>query len=107
MSLEDVTLGLFAACNSLRVLAYLPQIRKAVTDGNGASAISCTTWTLFLVAHLSTVVYAIVNRSDWGLGACFAINAVCCLAIVGIAVWKRRHYARQRRPGRLIAAGVD
>src|SRR5262245_15650131 len=81
MSLEEITLGVFAACNSLRIFAYIPQIRKALTDENGASAISCTTWTLFLVAHISTVAYAIVIRSDWGLAACFAVNAVCCLTI--------------------------
>jgi hypothetical protein len=38
------------------------------------------TWFLFLLAHLSTVAYALINRSDWGLAACFAINAVCCVA---------------------------
>jgi hypothetical protein len=96
MSLEEITLGAFAVCNSLRVFAYIPQIRKAATDENGASAVSCTTWTLFLVAHLSTVAYAIVNRSDWGLAACFAVNAVCCFAIVAVACCKRRRHARRR-----------
>lgn len=95
MSLEEITLGAFAACNSLRIFAYIPQIRKAATDENGASAISCTTWLLFLVAHLSTVAYAVVNRSDWGLAACFAVNAVCCLAIVAVAYCKRRRHVRR------------
>src|SRR5262249_53933814 len=27
---------------------------------------SFMTWILFLLAHLSTVAYALVNRSDWG-----------------------------------------
>src|SRR5215510_15173257 len=90
MSLEEITLALFAACNSIRVVAYVPQIFKAANDKNGASSISCTTWTLFLIAHLSTVAYALINRSDWGLAACFAINAVCCAAILAIACWKRR-----------------
>ncbi|HWE17873.1 MAG TPA: PQ-loop repeat-containing protein [Hyphomicrobiaceae bacterium] len=76
MSLEEITLVLFAACNSVRVVAYIPQIFKAATDKNGASSISFMTWSLFLLAHLSTVVYTIINRSDWGLAACFAINAV-------------------------------
>jgi hypothetical protein len=68
---------------------------KAATDKNGASSISCTTWTLFLLAHLSTVTYALINRSDWGLAACFAINAVCCVAILAVAYWKRRKHARR------------
>jgi hypothetical protein len=75
-------------------VAYLPQIHKAATDKNGACSISLTTWGLFLVAHLSTVAYAIINRSDWGLAACFVINALCCVAILLIAFWKRRSHVR-------------
>jgi len=75
MPLEEITLALFAACNGVRVVAYLPQIHKAATDKNGASSISFMTWSLFLLAHISTVAYAIINRSDWGMAACFAINA--------------------------------
>jgi hypothetical protein len=80
MSLEEITLALFAAFNSIRVVAYVPQIFKAANDKNGASSISFMTCFLFLLAHLSTVAYALINRSDWGLAACFAVNAVCCLA---------------------------
>ena len=62
MPLEEFTLALFAACNSIRVVGYLPQIHKAATDKNGESSISFMTWMLFLLAHLSTVAYALVNR---------------------------------------------
>jgi len=106
MPLEEITLALFAACNSIRVVAYVPQILKAATDKNGASSISFMTWSLFLLAHLSTVAYAIINRSDWGLAACFAINAVCCVAILVVAYRKRRIHARRLtdRPSLYVAA---
>jgi hypothetical protein len=94
MALEEITLALFTACNSLRIVAYVPQIMKAAADKNGASSISITTWGLFVVAHLSTVAYALVNRSDWGLAAAFAGNAACSVAILGIAYWKRRSHAK-------------
>jgi hypothetical protein len=97
MPLEEITLALFAACNSIRVVAYIPQVLKAATDRNGASSISMMTWALFLVAHLSTVAYALVNRSDLGLAACFAINAACCAAILAVACRKRRTHARHLR----------
>ena len=93
MTLEEVTLALFTACNSMRIVAYVPHIVKAAADKSGASSISMTTWLLFLIAHLSTVAYALVNRSDWGLAAAFAGNAACSVAILGIAFWKRRSYA--------------
>jgi hypothetical protein len=95
MTLEDITLGAFALCNSLRIVAYIPQVRKAAADKHGASAISSTTWSLFLVAHLSTLAYALVNRHDWGLAACFTGNALGCLAIIGITCCKRRRHAAQ------------
>jgi hypothetical protein len=98
MPLEDITLALFAACNSIRIVAYLPQLHKAAIDRNGASAVSCATWMLFLVAHLSTVAYAIVNRSDWGLAALFSTNALCCAAILAITYWKRRRLVRPALP---------
>lgn len=94
MRLEDITLALFAACNFIRLFAYLPQIHKAATDKNGASAISYTTWGVFLIANMSTSAYALVNRSDWWLAACFACNAVCCLAILMVAYWKSLSHAR-------------
>jgi uncharacterized protein with PQ loop repeat len=95
MPVEEITLALFAACNTIRVVAYVPQIFKAATDKNGASSISCTTWTLFLIANVSTVAYALVNRADWALAVCFSINAVCCVAILAVAYWKRRSHARR------------
>src|SRR5262245_49434046 len=95
MRLEEITLALFATSNSLRILAYIPQLRKAATDENGASAISYTTWSLFLLAHLSTVAYALVNRADWWLALCFAGNALCCVAILTMTHLNRRGYAKR------------
>jgi hypothetical protein len=97
LSLEAITLGAFTAANSVRLLAYIPQIRKAAKDENGASAISYTTWLLFLIANISTVAYALVNRGDRELALCFAVNAVCCLTILAVAFWKRRSYVRRQR----------
>jgi PQ loop repeat protein len=108
MSLEEITLALFAACNSFRVVAYIPQILKAANDKNGASSISFVTWFLFLLSNLSTVAYALINRSDWGLAACFATNALCCAGILAVAYWKRRTHARRlcptNRPASYMAA---
>jgi hypothetical protein len=103
MTIEDMTLGLFAVCNGLRVFAYFPQIVAAATDRNGATAISCTTWWLFLLANLSTIAYAVVNQSDWRLAACFMANAACCIAILAVTYCKRRE-ATLRTAGAAQAA---
>jgi len=99
--LEDVTLAAFAICNGLRIFAYLPQIRAATLDPNGASAISYTTWGLFLLTNIATISYAIVNCQDLWMAACFAGNALCCVSILAITFGKR-HKARHRNRHRLM-----
>jgi hypothetical protein len=106
MTLADITLFAFTACNSLRVLAYLPQIWKASTDKDGAKAISFSTWSLFLVSHLTTAAYAMVNRDDFNLAWMFMINAVGCAAILGAAACRRRHHKRKLRAQALAAANI-
>ena len=98
MQIEELTLMMFAACNGIRIFAYLPQIHKAATDPHGASAISRTTWALFLAANTSTAFYALVNQSDAWLSACFAANAACCAAILVAAYWRGRRWARATAP---------
>jgi hypothetical protein len=38
MTIADITFVAFTFCNSLRILAYIPQITKAITDQSGAEA---------------------------------------------------------------------
>jgi hypothetical protein len=94
MTAPDITLIVFTLCNSLRVLAYVPQITRAAKDRSGAEAISFMTWGLFLFSNISAIAYALVNTHDWTMAVVFLGNAVGCAAILLIAVWKRsRHRA--------------
>ena len=95
MTIADITLAVFTLCNSLRVVAYVPQISKAVRDRSGAEAISFGTWGLFLISHTSAMAYALVNKEDWTMASLFLCNAFGCGAILLIAAWKRsRHRSR-------------
>lgn len=92
MMIADVTLAAFTLSNSLRVVAYVPQIATAVRDRSGAQAISFGTWGLFLVSHTSAMAYAFVNKADWAMALMFLLNAIGCGVILGVAGWKRlRH----------------
>ncbi len=95
MTPADVTLVVFTLCNSLRVLAYLPQISRAAKDSRGAEAISFLTWSLFLFSNISAVAYALVNARDWTMAAMFTGNAVGCALILLVAAWKRSRYREQ------------
>jgi PQ loop repeat len=101
MTVADITLAVFTLFNSLRFLAYVPQIAKAIRDQSGAEAISFGTWALFLVSHLSAMAYALVNQGDWTMASLFLSNALGCGIIILIAGIKR---SRHRR--RLVAAAT-
>jgi hypothetical protein len=96
MTIEHITLTAFTLCNSLRVVAYVPQIVRAATDRSGAEAISCATWGLFLVSHASAAAYAFVNKEDWTMASVFLGNAIGCGAILLIAACKRSRHRRGR-----------
>jgi hypothetical protein len=96
MTIADITLTAFTLCNSLRVVAYVPQIAKAARDRSGAEAISLGTWGLFLVSHTSALAYALVNQKDWMMASVFLSNAVGCGVILLIAAWRRSQYRRRR-----------
>ena len=105
MTVADITLAVFTLFNSLRFLAYVPQIAKAIRDQSGAEAISFGTWALFLVSHLSAMAYAIVNQGDWAMAILFLSNAVGCVVIILIAGWKRSQH-RRLRPVAATADGI-
>src|SRR5262249_59243217 len=104
MMIADITLAAFTLCNSLRVVAYLPQIARAARDRSGAEAISFGTWALFLVSHASAMAYALVNKEDWTMASMFLCNAVGCFAILVIAAWKRSLH-RSRRIEKVMQHG--
>ena len=92
MTVPEITLAAFMLCNSLRVVAYVPQIARAAKDQSGAQAISFATWSLFLFSNLSAVAYALVNKGDWTMASMFLANAIGCSAILLIGAWKRAQH---------------
>jgi hypothetical protein len=92
VTVADITLATFTLCNSLRVLAYVPQIAKVATDRSGVEAMSFATWSLFLLSNTSAVAYAVVNKADWTMATVFVGNAVGCVIILLIGLWKRTQY---------------
>jgi hypothetical protein len=96
MTVPEITLAAFMLCNSLRVVAYVPQIARAAKDQSGAQAVSFATWGLFLFSNLSAVAYALVNKGYWTMASMFLANAIGCSTILLIGAWKRaQHRGRE------------
>lgn len=90
--LQTIILTVFAGLNSIRLIAYVPQVMKAARCSNGASAISFTTWSLFFLSHLTTIFYAVVCLGDLVMATIFFGNALACLLIILVALRNRRQF---------------
>ena len=79
----------FGVFNILRLVSYWPQMVAVARDQNGATAISCSCWTIWVGANVSTGLYAWVKLGDATLALISTFNAACCLAVLLLAVYKR------------------
>src|SRR5258708_5170240 len=98
MTLAEYSMAAFALLNGGRAVAYFPQMIRVYRDPHGASAVSLLTWALFAAANLATVCYALTVSNDRVVAIVFALNAIGCLAIVGLTAFKRVRVARRRAP---------
>ena len=89
MTLADYSVAAFALLNGGRTVAYFPQMIRVYRDPHDAAAVSLLTWVLFAAANAATVGYALTVSDDRIMAIVFALNAVCCLAIVGLTAFKR------------------
>jgi hypothetical protein len=89
MTRADYSVAAFALLNGGRTVAYFPQMIRVYRDPHGAVAVSLLTWMLFAAANIATVCYALTASDDRIMAAVFALNAVGCLAIVGLTAFKR------------------
>ena len=84
---------LFMVTQSIRVLAYAPQIWSAARCAPVACGVSCWTFAYFGLSHGIGAIYASMILKDLVLAQMFLANGFCCWLIVSL-VWYRRRSAR-------------
>src|SRR5262245_2581163 len=95
MELSNIALFLFVMFSALRIISYLPQIYRVAADENGASAISYSTWALWVGANVSTALYAGINLRDPYLAFVSVIYAICCVTVIVLTAIKRRSHGAE------------
>jgi len=90
MTAADLSIIAFTVCNVLRIAAYGPQMLKLACHPGAAASFSHGTWGLFAAANVSTAAYAGVVLGDTVLGAVHAVSALCCCALIVLALWRCR-----------------
>src|SRR5262245_66194731 len=110
MELSNIALFLFVMFSALRIISYLPQIYRVAADENGASAISYSTWALWVGANVSTALYAGINLRDPYLAFVSVIYATCCLTVIYLTAVKRRRHgagAPSRKTNRATLMAIE
>jgi hypothetical protein len=90
MTMPETTLKLFYLFTVLRPALYLPQIAGLAKNGSGLQAVSIPNLIFWIGAYSSTAAYGFINISNWVLTAVGLFNAVCCIALAAIALYRRR-----------------
>ena len=103
VDVANATFLLFTLFSSLRIVSYVPQIHRVALDGNGASAISYSTWILWTCANIATALYAAINLHDIYLSTVSGIYAFCCVIVIALTMFKRRRLC----PGYAALEGVS
>ena len=88
--------------NVLRLVLYLPHIRKILRDTNGSSAISYLIWRAWLAAVALTAVYSVSTLGAATIAWINAFNTLCCAIVIIHTGFNRRQFQSKvtncRRP---------
>jgi hypothetical protein len=96
-SLDLIALA-FGFFNVLRLASYFPQIVAVARDPNGATSISYSCWSIWIGANATTALYAWAKVGDAVLALISGFNALCCAAVLLLAIQRRRTCLAASRP---------
>ncbi len=101
--LHSIT-AMYAVCNVVRLLFYVPQLLAVARDPLGAYAISLSTWIFWTFSHGVTTVYCDMVVNDPLLAVMMLGNTIGSCAVVALTARKRYTHGRRRAGDGSIAA---
>lgn len=94
----EVTFPAFPACDLLRLGSSLPRIVCLARDQSGATCMSFTSWSIWLLANGAAAAHTVANLGDDVPPLINGANAACCVTVIALTVWKRAAFRRARLP---------
>jgi hypothetical protein len=104
---NDLIVAAYGLCNALRLLSYAPQIWRVAQARDGAQAISCLSWNLWVLANGTTALYSWTQLHDVPLTVVNTGNALCCAAVVVITLSKRAACRQALHPPPVQKGGLS
>jgi len=86
---------MFAAFSAIRMVSYVPQILRIAQDCSGATAISYSTWSIWLGANITMALHAAINLNDVWLAFVTASYGICCAIVIALTAFKRMAHRRR------------
>lgn len=78
--------------NGVRVFSCIPQIISIAKEESEVKTISLSTWGMLTMGGLTAALYSIVVRVDILVALMTTGNALGCIAVMGIVLYKRQKY---------------
>lgn len=90
--MDTITL-LYSANGLIFGAAFLPQIMTLIKDKSGAASTTLSTWCMFSVCSLVTLIYACTHNGDSHFIFCSAIGTIGNISILMLGGIRRMQYA--------------
>ncbi len=89
----DILTGLYSISGLIFGAAFVPQIVTLIKDRSGAASISLSTWIVFAVCSVISLLYACTHNGDVYFIFCSSVGVAGNLAVLMLAMMRRMQFA--------------
>jgi len=90
----DVLALLYSFSGLVFGAAFIPQVVTLLKDTSGAASFNISTWSIFTLCNLVTLLYAVTHTGDHYFVFCSAIGVIGNLSVLTLGAVRRLHPAK-------------